>query len=92
MCDPCLYFVQFPGVELTDTDVFVNYATYPSGASVQDLVDKNPQFWLAPGLSGVNTVWTFIKNSGIDIKMTVTRGGSTVVTSGAFIKGRPDDR
>lgn len=91
MCEE-IYFVQFPEILATDTDVIVNSATYPSGDSVRDLVSNNPQFWFAPGIAGIKTLWTLVYEPTIDIVMTVNRNGSTVTTPGAFVKGRPVGR
>lgn len=92
MCTSCFSFVQFPDILPSDINVNVNGGQYAQNASVQDLVDTNPQFWFESGISGFRTLTTFVKEEVGNITLSVTRGNNTVTSTGWFIKGRPNDR
>jgi len=85
-------FVQFPGILPTDTAVSINGGNYPISDTVDDLVNNNPQFWYDFGLSGIQTLHTCMLLAGIDLKLSVSRGGDPIppVTGApAFVGPRP---
>lgn len=92
MCNKCYSEVEFVGILPTDSGIVINSGEYPGAWSVNELVDNNPQFYYAPGSSGVKTLHTQVQMTDIDLIITVTRGLDTVIIIAGFVKGRPDDR
>jgi len=90
MCNfPCLYTIQFPGLLPGDTNLTLNGVNYPPSLSVDTLVQQNPQFFYAYGLSGVKTLCTTVVNPVVDTVFLTVRIGTTVTINGVPITMHP---
>lgn len=80
------YIVEFPAVNILTTDLIIGGGVYDPLWTVQDLVDKNPQFFFAKGSSGIKTLHTIVMEPTIDLLLVGTYG-PTLVNSLAIYVG-----
>lgn len=84
-----LYTVQFPNILTTDNVLTLGDASYPVDYTVADLVADNPQFFLAKGIAGIETLYSTVMEPGKDLTIKVERGPNTITANAAFVGGRP---
>ncbi len=91
---PCqsFSFVQFPGVQPTDTILGINGLTVAPLMTTNALVAANPQFWFQFGNSGVNTLHSAMIVGGVDLVVTYTNGGPMMTSTAIPLTDHPIHR
>ena len=87
MAPEYMYFVQFPGIEDSDTNLDINGTT--SAGTIASLLENNPQFTRMPGCGGANTFTTIVFDTDVNVEATVIRNSNPITVQGQFVGGRP---